>query len=137
MLTAKYTVKRLGRPIEFLGWPVTYPSDGSTHRSQPALVNYKITNDRITAALGPQTRYPYERQLNPPTPVDTPLPTVAETLRKLVRDLWYLADSSSTDLSYVTAKLGTAVNQTTTRHWHAMKSTIRYLIQAENTGIVF
>lgn len=76
-------------------------------------------------------------QIHPPTLADVSLPEVTETYRQLVGDLRYLADSTQFDLSYATGNLCTAVNQSTTRHWHSMKSKIRYLIHTANTGILF
>lgn len=34
-LSAKYTLKRLEHPTEFLGWVFTYGSDGNTNIPQP------------------------------------------------------------------------------------------------------
>lgn len=137
ILTVKYTVKRLGRPVAFLGWSFTHVPDGIILASHPALVQATITNARITASLHRHTLYSYDIKLFPLTTTHTPLPEVTETDLQLVRDLLYLADSTRPDLSYVTGNLCTAVNPPTTRHWHAIKSKIRYIIQTAHTGILF
>lgn len=84
MLSAKYTVKLLGHPVEYLRWSVTYRADGSIQISQAALVNATITNAHMTEALARHTPYPCSMQLHPPTPADTSLPGVAQKYRQLV-----------------------------------------------------
>lgn len=134
-LATKYTIKRLVRPNIFLGWTISFPSDGRIVISQPSLVLTTIINASIASINGRKTPYSYGEYLQPPMPHDKPLPSTAPKFRKSVGDLRYLCDSTRPDLYFITGILGRAMHLPTTRNWRKIKAVIRYLIMTKHLGI--
>lgn len=65
------------------------------------------------------------------------MPKTIDLYRKLVRDVRYIADSTRPDLAFVVGRLLAASASPTERHWHIMKSTLRYLKRTRNFGLFF
>lgn len=59
-----------------------------------------------------------------PKATDTPLTNMAEKYRQLVGNPRYLEDSTRPDLVYIKRKLAAEIQNTTTRHWSALKETV-------------
>lgn len=65
-LSAKYAVKRLGRPTEFLGWIVSYSANGRMSVIQPVLFYTTLCNAGMHNDNGRHTTYNYADDLNSP-----------------------------------------------------------------------
>lgn len=137
ILTSKYQVKRLGKRQEFLGWSVTYESDDGIMISHPTLAQTTLANAIMKDCNPRQTPYKNDEEVCPPQLGDTLTPQHQEKFRQLVGDLNYSADSTRTDLGYITGKLGAALTKPTARHLEALKAVMRYLKETTHVGIKF
>lgn len=72
---SKYRVKRLGSPSHFIGWELSYPPDGSTVITQPALFHATISNANMEGLNGRYTQYTYSGDLGPPRKDDNLFPS--------------------------------------------------------------
>lgn len=72
--TQKYSVKRLGPPINFIGWKVSYINDGAIRLTQPELCLATIANADLDGLRGRCTPYDYKADLRPPEAADEHLP---------------------------------------------------------------
>lgn len=134
-MSTKYSLKRLGKPRDYLGWNIEFADDGAITISQPALAKVTIENANMAFCNGCKTPYINTTELHSPTADDIHMPASIDNYRQIVGDLRYLADSTRPDLTYITAKLGGGLQAPTERHWEALKRVIRYLKQSQKTGL--
>lgn len=69
VLSLKYAVKRLGMPVDFIGWAIRHRLNGAINLSQTSLVQTKIENTDMTEN-GRCTPYNTTEELYPPVEGD-------------------------------------------------------------------
>lgn len=84
---------------------------------------------------GRLTPYRTSAELLPLMGPDEGCPHTFEKYGQLVGEFRCLADYTHRNLTYLTGKLGAAMNATTKRHWTALKVVIRYLFHTTTTGL--
>ena len=136
-LSAKYKVKRLGFPKQYLGWTTKRCPDRGIHVSQPAAIQALIGKTNMCHANGKHTPYVDGSNLHPPRKDETEAPVSAKKFQQILGELRYIADSTRPDIYYAANRLGSAAKNPTQRHWNGLNSLIRYLKATKNHGIYF
>lgn len=133
----RYDIKRLGRPGRYLGWHCHYTADGRVALSQRLLIDKTLKGAGMLNCNGKRTPFPADTPYHAPDNDDDHLPDTVDLYRKLVGELRYIADSTRPDITFVTGRLGAAMDNPTVRHWNIMKATLRYLRHTRNYGLHF
>ena len=96
------------------------------HISQPQLTQEFINATGMQAKNPSPTPYSLGADLSPRKPEEKLLEK-KYPFAKALSILRYLVDSTSPDLAYISSTLARHTQQSTTRHWLAMKQIARYL----------
>lgn len=134
-LSTKNTIKRLGKPQEFLGSSFTFNNDGSISLRQPKIVQTTIQNTDMATENGRLTPYNKTEELQTPREIDYHMNVTKDKYRQLVGDLRYLADWTRPDLELITSKLANYLPPSTHRNWMSLEAVNRYLQRTTDTGI--
>lgn len=137
LLTRKYSIKRLGKPTQFLNWAIKHLPTGAIHVSQPHAIQDLLTHANMQDCNGKQSPYADTKPLD--KQADTPLlpHKKLKVYQQLVGDLRYITDSTRPDIYYITNRLAQYMQHPREHHWQNLKSVLRYLKQTAHHGLTY
>ena len=136
-LTAKYKIKRLGFPAQYLKWHRQRPPHGSIHILHPQVATAILTKTGILSANPKPTPLPPKAAFTF-APDNKPLEQHQAFLyRQTIGDLCYLADSRRPYVHISVSMLSLVIHKPAKEHKNQLQWLLRYLSGTNGHGILF
>lgn len=137
LLASRYETKRLGKPEKYLGWNFKHFDNGNIGISQPLLIDKLVNAMNLNSSPPAPTPYLSNEYLHPPVEGEAPAPITASRYAEMVGYIRYLADSTRSDICFITSRLACANRHPTLRHFNFLCKLTRYLKGTRNLGLVY
>lgn len=126
-LNPRYHVKRLGRPVRYLGLLVSYLDTGDIAITETLVVEETLDHAGILHCNSKRTPYFDGITYKALVPGDEYMTETVPNFHQLIGDLRYSLDCSGPDIIFILRRLWATAAKPSKRHWHILNSELGYL----------